>query len=305
MATEVVIFIIATLGCNLLIGYVGLMSFGQAIFFGVGAYACSLTLLHSHVGIGAGLLAAIAASAIVALFVGFLSTQKRGIYFVMLTFAFSQMFYFIAYAMAGLTGGDNGLLDIPRPPLVLFHVTLLSLTPPLEMYGLAAVVFVALFVFLQRVITSPFGSTLQAIRENEQRAIAVGYNTRNFKVIAFVLSGVVTGIAGALYALFLQFAPLGNIDVSMSERIIVMSILGGTGSLFGSVLGGTFYVVAGNMLSAIWPRWLLLLGLILMVVGCYLQGGLLGAAERLARRIGRRGPRAMTPAASNKPVGRP
>ncbi len=285
MATEVMVFIIATLGCNLLLGYVGLLSFGQAISFGVGAYACGLALIHLHVGLWGGLFAALICSAIAGLVVGALSIQKRGIYFVMLTFAFSQMFYFIAYAMAGVTGGDNGLLNVPRPPLTLFGVTLLSLATPLSMYCLAAIMFLILFVFLRRVVASPFGSALIAIRENEERATAVGYNTRIFKIIAFVFSSWVTGMAGALYALFLNFAPLSNIDVSMSERIIIMTIVGGTNSLFGSVLGATFYVVVGNLLSAVWPRWLLVLGIILIVVAGYLRGGLWSGVEWVWQRL--------------------
>ncbi len=290
MATEVVVFIIATLGCNLLLGYVGLLSFGQAISFGVGAYACGLALIHLHVGVWGGLFAALICSAIAGLVVGALSIQKRGIYFVMLTFAFSQMFYFIAYAMAGVTGGDNGLLNIPRPRLTVFGVTLLSLATPLSMYSMAAIVFLILFAFLRRVVASPFGSTLIAIRENEERAIAVGYNTRIFKIIAFVISSWVTGIAGALYALFLNFAPLSNIDVSMSERIIIMTIVGGANSLFGSVLGATFYVVVGNLLSSVWPRWLLVLGIILIVVAGYLRGGLWSGVEWTWQRLRARWP---------------
>ena len=285
MATEVVVFIIATLGCNLLLGYVGLLSFGQAISFGVGAYACGLALIHLHVGLWGGLFAALICSVIAGLVVGALSIQKRGIYFVMLTFAFSQMFYFIAYAMAGVTGGDNGLLNVPRPPLTVFGVTLLSLATPLSMYCLAAIMFLILFAFLRRVVASPFGSTLIAIRENEERATAVGYNTRIFKIIAFVISSWVTGMAGALYALFLNFAPLSNIDVSMSERIIIMTIVGGANSLFGSVLGATFYVVVGNLLSSVWPRWLLVLGIILIVVAGYLRGGLWSGVEWVWQRL--------------------
>ena len=279
MATEALIFVIATLGCTLLLGYVGLLSFGQAIFFGVGAYVCGLALLHLGVGTLAALCLTVVGSMAVGLFVGVLATQKRGIYLVMLTLALSQMFYFLAYAMADVTGGDNGLLNIPRPALTFGGVTLLALQTPLSFYLFVALVFLAVYLFLLLLAASPFGSTLIAIRENEDRAAALGYNVRLFKVAAFVASAAVTGIAGGLYALFLNFAPLGNIDVSMSERIIIMTILGGTGSLFGGVLGATFFVVLGNLLSAIWPRWLLVIGLLLMLVASYLRGGLLSGLE--------------------------
>jgi branched-chain amino acid transport system permease protein len=288
MATEVLIFVIATLGCTLLLGYVDLLSFGQAIFFGVGAYTCGLALLHLDVGVIGALALAVLFTAATGLLVGTLSTQKRGIYLVMLTLAFSQMFYFIAYAMADLTGGDNGLLNIPRPPIKFAGITLLSLQTPLSFYVLVAVAFLAIYLFLCALVASPFGSTLVAVRENEDRAIALGYNSRLFKIAAFVASAAVTGTAGGLYALFLNFAPLSNIDVSMSERIIIMTILGGADSLFGAVLGATFFVVLGNFLSAIWPRWLLIIGLLLMVVASYLRGGLLSGVEWVLNRAGAR-----------------
>lgn len=288
LATEVLIFVIATLGCTLLLGQVGMLSFGQAIFFGVGAYACGLVLLHLGVGTLAALALTLLASLAVGLVVGILSTQKRGIYLVMLTLALSQMFYFLAYAMADVTGGDNGLLNVPRPDLTLGGATLLSLQTPGGFYVFVAIVFLAVYLFLVLLNASPFGSTLVAIRENEDRAAALGYNARIFKVTAFVASAAVTGIGGGLYALFLNFAPLSNIDVSMSERIIIMTILGGTGSLFGSVLGATFFVVLGNFLSSLWPRWLLLIGLLLMLVASYLRGGLLSGVEWTLDRVGLR-----------------
>lgn len=288
LATEVLVFVIATLGCTLLVGYVGLLSFGQAIFFGVGAYACGLALLHLGIGTLVALALTLVCSIGVGLFVGVLATQKRGIYLVMLTFALSQMFYFLAYAMAGVTGGDNGLLDIPRPGLTVGGITLLSLQTPLSFYLFVALLFLAIYLFLCLLVASPFGSTLVAIRENEDRAAALGYNTRLFKIGAFVASAAVTGIAGGLYALFLNFAPLGNIDASMSERIIIMSILGGADSLFGGVLGAAFFVVLGNFLSSIWPRWLLLIGLLLMLVASYLRGGLLSGLEWAVDRVGAR-----------------
>lgn len=286
LATQVVVFIIATLGCTLLLGYVGLLSFGQAIFFGFGAYASAIVLLNLGAGTLAALGIACLGSMLVGLIVGILATQKRGIYLVMLTFAFSEMFFFAAYALSGWTGGENGLLNVPRPGLVIGSSTLSSLHSPFSFYVFAAILFLIVYFFLCLLVASPFGSTLIAIRENEDRAAALGYNVRLFKIAAFVVSAALTGLAGAIYTLLLNFAPLSNIDVEMSERILIMSILGGTGSLFGSVLGGTFFVVAGNFLSAIWPRWLLVIGLLLVVVASYLRGGLLSGLLWLLARIG-------------------
>lgn len=285
LACEVLIFSMATLGCNLLLGYTGLLSFGQAIFFGIGAYATSLSLLH----LGAGLLPSLAVAMIVgglaAAAVGALAIQRQGIYFVMLTLAFGQMFYFIAYTASDVTGGDNGLLGIPRPPLGLLGIPLLSLASNQAFYGLVVVLFVLVFMWLRRLTRSPFGSTLLAIRDNETRALAVGYNTRYFKIAAFIVSGIVTALAGGLYAALLQFAPLSNIDLAMSQQILIMTIIGGTGSLIGSLLGATFIVLVSNGLSAIWPRWLLLLGLLLVAVVIFMRGGLWGGLESLYRML--------------------
>jgi branched-chain amino acid transport system permease protein len=213
----------------------------------------------------------------------------------MLTLAFAQLAYYLAYRGNKVTGGENGLLDVHRPPLGAAGVELASLSSSGAYYAFVAAVFVAIFLGLQRVTRSPFGSTLVAIRDNEERAIAVGYDTRSYKILAFVLSGAVTAVAGALYAMSLQFCPLSNIDPVMSEQILITTIIGGTGSLLGSVLGATFLVVVGEALAAIWPRWLLLLGLLLIAIVLFMRGGLWGGLEALAghvrglrpRRVGR------------------
>jgi len=252
LATEVLIYAMAALACNLLLGYTGLLSFGQAIFFGLGAYTTSLALMHGDTALLSALLAALLLGGLMAALVGALAIRRTGIYFVMLTLAFTQMAYFAAYTFSGLTGGENGLLDVPRPPVTIAGITLASIDGSLGFYVFVGLIFVLCFLVLQRVTTSPFGSTLLAIRENEGRAIAAGYNTRDFKILAFVMSGAITALAGGLYAVFLNFVPLENIGLQMSETILIMTILGGTGSLYGSVLGALVLVVGGDVLSAIW-----------------------------------------------------
>ena len=199
----------------------------------------------------------------------------------MLTLAFAQMFYFLAYTASDITGGDNGLLDIPRPPFSLFGFEVSTLATSTSYYIFVAALFLAIFVALRRVIQSPFGSTLMAIRDNEERAIAIGYNTRSFKILAFVISGSVTAVAGGLYAMFLNFAPLSNIEHQMGEQILFMTIIGGTGSLFGSFLGAGFLVTVGDVLSSIWPRWMMLLGFLLIAIVLFMKGGLWGCLESL------------------------
>src|SRR5699024_9555168 len=148
-------------------------------------------------------------------------------------------------------------------------------------YVFIAILFMLIFVAARRIIQSPLGSTLVAIRENEARASAVGYNVRHFKLLAFVLSGAITGIAGVLYAMLLNFAPLSNIELSMSESILVMTIIGGAASLFGSLLGAASIVILGEFLSPVWPRWMILLGAALIAVSLYMRGGLWGVIETI------------------------
>jgi branched-chain amino acid transport system permease protein len=289
LATEVLVFAIAAMGCNLLLGYTGLLSFGQGIFFGLGAYLASLALLHTGAGLLTSVLFALVAGGATAAVVGALAIRRRGVYFVMLTLAFAQVAYFIAYTAKRITGGENGLLDVPRPPLAFFGVQLSSLGSSLSYYAFVAAIFLAVLFGLQRVIRSPFGATLVGIRDNEERAIAIGYDTRGLKILAFVISGAITAVAGALYAVSLQFSPISNIEFAMSEQILIMTIIGGTGSFFGSVLGAAFLVVVGELLSAVWPRWMLLLGMLLIGIVIFMRGGLWGGIEAIVQHLrGRR-----------------
>ena len=281
LASEVLIFGLAAMGCNLLLGYTGLLSFGQGIFFGLGSYTIALTLTRWPLPMPLALAAAIAMGALGAAIVGWVAIRQRGTYFVMLTLAFAQMFYFLAYSFPGLTGGDNGLLDIPRPSIAMAGLTLWPLASPWQYYGFVAAVFLVAFWLLQKASASIFGRTLLAVRDNEERAGAIGYNLRLLKLQAFVISGAVTGLAGALHAMMTGIAPLANAEYHTSEMILVMAVIGGTANLLASLLGSAFYLLMGDWLSTLWPRWLLMLGVLLMVVSLGMQRGLWGLGETL------------------------
>ena len=285
LASEVLIFALAALGCNLLLGYAGLLSFGQGIFFGVGSYALGILLTRTGMPMPAVLLTAVVAGAVVAGMVGWLAIRQKGIYFVMLTLALTQMFYFIAYSTPEWTGGDNGLLDIPTLPLTVFGHTLLPNKTAWDYYVFVAILFLLVFWALQRVVDSIFGRTLLAIRDNPARCTALGYDIVQFKLLAFMVSGAVTALAGALYAMMTGIAPLTSINYHMSEVILLITVLGGTGNLVASVLGAAFYVIVSDWLSYMWPRWLLVFGFLLMAVSLYLQGGLWGACKLLFARL--------------------
>lgn len=283
LASEVLIYALAALGCNLLLGYTGLLSFGQGIFFGLGSYALGILLTRTNIPMPVALLGASVVGALAAGVVGYVSIRQKGAYFVLLTLAFSQMFYFLAYTATGVTGGDNGLLNIPQPPVALFGVTLWDIGSPWRFYAMVAALFIAVFVAIHRVTRSIFGRTLLAIRDNEHRAAAVGYNVQRFKLLAFVLSGAVTGLAGALSALMTGIAPLTSAEYHISETILVMTVVGGIGNLAGSLIGALSYVLVSDWLSTLWPRWLMLLGALLIVISLGMQRGLWGLAEDAMR----------------------
>ncbi|MEH3085172.1 MAG: branched-chain amino acid ABC transporter permease [Xylophilus ampelinus] len=285
LASEVLIYGLAAMGCNLLLGHTGLLSFGQGIFFGLGSYTIALTLSRWPLPMPLALALAVVAGAVGAALVGWIAIRQRGTYFVMLTLAFAQMFYFLAYSMPGLTGGDNGLMDIPRPSLAVGGVTLWPLASPWQYYGFVAVMFLVAFWLLQTVSASVFGRTLLAVRDNEERAGAIGYDLKLLKLQAFVISGAVTGLAGALHAMMTGIAPLASAEYHTSEMILVMTVIGGTGNLLASLLGSAFYLIVGDWLSTLWPRWLLLLGVVLMVVSLGMQRGIWGLLESAWARL--------------------
>ena len=302
LASEVLIFGLAAMGCNLLLGYTGLLSFGQGIFFGLGSYTIALTLTRWPLPMPLALAAAVAMGALGAALVGWVAIRQRGTYFVMLTLAFAQMFYFLAYSFPGLTGGDNGLMDIPRPSIAMAGITLWPLTSPWQYYGFVAAIFLMAFWLLQKASNSIFGRTLLAVRDNEERAGAIGYNLRLLKLQAFVISGAVTGLAGALHAMMTGIAPLANAEYHTSEMILVMTVIGGTGNLLASLLGSAFYLLMGDWLSTLWPRWLLLLGVVLMIVSLGMQRGLWGLGETLWALVRRKAPAADTAKTQGDPA---
>ncbi len=291
LATEVLIFAIAVSGCTLLLGYAGLMSFGQSVFFGGGSYLTAFALS----GLGLTLLPALAVGALsgaaLAGVIGLFAIRKRGVYFVMLTLAFTQVAYFVVLAFGHVTGGENGLTDVPRPALVLAGHTVSALATPGTFYIATATVFCLVFTALGRIARSPFGAVVVALRENDLRAEALGFNVLQYKWATFVVAGAVTGLAGALHAMFIGYVPLNNIEFEMSERIIIMTILGGSGSFYGAFLGALIYNVAADVLSSIWPRWLFGVGATLIAVVLLLRGGAWSGVEIVLKRLAGRADR--------------
>jgi branched-chain amino acid transport system permease protein len=269
LLTQTLIFGLLAAAFSLLLGELGFLSFGQAVFNGLGAYAAGLLLVHvAHVPIVLALIAAALCGATGAAIVGLLASQGAGVYAVMLTFAFNELAYYLAFQLRDVTGGDNGLRGIVRPTL--FG---LDLSGNVAYYYFTAAVFLIVFYTLLRIIDAPFGHVLRAIRENEPRARAIGYDTRRFKVAAFVISGAITGIGGALYAMLYGFVPLEVVDFTTSTNIVVMGILGGIGSPYGALAGAGIFTLLSDRLSHVWAHWPLLLGVLFCTVVMVLRGG--------------------------------
>jgi branched-chain amino acid transport system permease protein len=277
IASEIWIFAIFGLGLNLLLGYTGLLSFGQATFFGTAAYAGGTLLKHHGAPVVVVLALGVLVGAVTAAAVGYLCVQRSGLYFIMLTFALNQMFYFTAYQWTSVTGGEDGMPGVPRP-----RVGGLDLGPPLAYYVFVVVFFLLALWIMQRIVASPLGKILQAIRENEVRAEAIGYDTRRFKLLAFVIAGAFSGLAGVLYAMLFGIVPLEAIGFVFSGNVVFATLIGGSGSLWGPVIGSFVFIWLSESVSVVWQRWPLLLGVAFVIVVLFFRGGVVEAWARLA-----------------------
>jgi len=255
LATEMLIFAIFALGFDILFGYTGLLSFGHAIFFGLGAYATGIVLVRVIPSLFVALAVGIGLSLVISYVVAFLSIQKRGIYFVMITLAFCQMFYFIGFKWTSLTGGDNGLHGVPRTSF-----GPVDLNSEITLYFYVLILFLLSVFIAYRIVNSPFGRVLKALKDNEDRARSVGYDTTTFKTAAFVISALFGSLAGGLYAVHSNFVPIDTLSINTSGDVVIMALLGGIGTLYGPVLGAMLVVYLKNLLSNWLGNWHLVLG---------------------------------------------
>jgi branched-chain amino acid transport system permease protein len=288
VASEIWIFAIAAMALNLIFGYTGMLSFGQATFFGLAAYTAGLMMIHWQAPLLAVLAAGTLVGALAAALLGWVCIQRVGTYFIMLTFGFNQMFYFIAYKWTSLTGGDDGLPGIPRPPLSVGALSV-SLDTSVRYYAFVAAAFLLAFYTMKRVVDSPLGVIFRAIRENPGRAAAVGYDVKRYKWLAFTIAGGFTGFAGVLYSMMFGIVPLESISWIISGDIVFMVLIGGIGNLYGPLVGAAAFKWLSETVSVVWERWPLILGAALVVVVLFLRGGLVEVFLRLRDTIGRRG----------------
>ena len=280
LGTEIVVFTLLAIAYNLLMGYTGLVSFGHSAFFGLGGYAAGLTQIHVARGMVVPLLAGVAAAGLAGAAIGFLLMRKRGVYFSLLTLAFTQMFFYIVYGATAVTGGENGLGGIERFPLSLGPLRLDLADKRVYYYAAAALAAAAIWL-LWRIVHSPFGRVLEAIRENEQRASFVGYDVKRYKLTAFVVSCAFSGLAGALYTFLLNFAYPESLHVTMAGEIAAMTLVGGMRSFVGPAVGAAVFVFMRDTLSSWTQNWLIYFGVIFIAFVMFSPNGIVGVAERL------------------------
>lgn len=292
LGVEIAIWMMFAMGFNLLFGYAGLHSFGHGAYLGIGAYAFGLWQHNVMVGLWSGLAAAVLAAALAGAIVGALLSHRRGIYYALMTIAFGQVFWFSSMKLYGLTGGEDGLLGIPRPPLELGFATV-SLNSNVALYYFAAALLMGSVLVLWRLVNSPFGRILQAIRQNETRARFAGYEVWRFKWAVFVISAMFAGLAGGLFAMAQQSAYPDVMSLHQSGLIVMMVLVGGgLVSFWGPILGVILYFVARDVLGGLTETWLLWYGLMFMAMVMLRPEGLAGMLHLLGKHLplGRKDP---------------
>lgn len=264
---------------NLLLGYVGLLSFGHAAFFGIAAYTTAHALKEWGFSAELGLLSGVAASAALGCVIGLLAIRRQGIYFSMITLALAQLVYFFCL-QAPFTHGEDGIQNVPRG----LWLGLFNLDNVLTLYYVVAVMTGLGLLVIWRVVNSPFGNILKAIRENEPRAISLGYRVQRYKLAAFVISAAVAGLAGGLKALVFQLATLNDVSWSLSGEVVLMTLIGGIGTLSGPVMGASLIVSLESYLAGSELPFQVVLGVIFMLCVLVFSRGIVGEISAALKR---------------------
>jgi branched-chain amino acid transport system permease protein len=261
---------------NLLLGFTKMLSFGHAAYFGASAYITGWLVTAMGWGTVAGILGGVAVSMLLGLVIGAIAVRRQGIYFAMITLALAQVVFFFCLE-ANFTGGENGLQGIPRGSIL----GVVGLGDDRTMYYFVLAVFVAVYVLIRRIVHSPFGQVLKAIRANEPRAISLGYKVDRYKLTAFVLSASLSGLAGSLKALVLGFVTLSDVSQGNSGEVILMTLLGGSGTFLGPVIGANLVVTLQEYLSDLVGAWVsVIIGAIFVVCVLIFRRGFVGEIQR-------------------------
>ena len=276
---KVMCFALFACAFNLLIGFVGLLSFGHAMFLGTAGYVCAYTAKMWGLTPELAILVGTAAACVLGIVTGLLAIRRQGIYFAMITLALAQMIYFF-YLQAPFTGGEDGIQAVPRGNLI----GLIDLSNAWTMYATVLVIFLGGFLLIYRTIHSPFGQVLKAIRENEARATSLGYDTDRYKLAAYVISATLSGLAGATNALVFQLAALNNVHWGMSGEVVLMTLVGGLGTIFGPVVGAFVVLAMENYLARLGFWVTIAQGAIFVVCVLAFRRGIIGELARLIKK---------------------
>jgi branched-chain amino acid transport system permease protein len=291
LATRILILGLFGLGVDLIFGFTGLLSFGQGAFYGSGGFVTGYLLIHNVVGNTLGALAI--GTLVAALFgavIGALALRQTGVYFAMLTLAFGELFYFLDLSpLRNYTGSENGMPGVPKPTVPLGFTTL-DFTSSMGTYIFVAILYFIGFVIARRIVRSPFGGVLRAILENPERAAAVGHDVQRYKLVVFTIAAAYGGLAGGLLGMFQGYMPYESLSIDQSGEIIVMTVIGGAGTLIGPLVGAGIWTYLRQELQnidAIAGVWKLILGLVFILLITGFRRGIVGGVLALARR-GRR-----------------
>ena len=279
LATRVLVLGLAAMSLNFLLGFTGVLSFGHAAWFGLGAYGAGLTLKYLALSTPLAIVAGMLLGGVCGGLLGMLLVRRRGVYFAMVTIAFGQVFYYIAFQWSSLTGGDDGLRGFSRQPIDLGFFKLDILTDPTAFYYFVLFCFALAVGAMGFILRSPFGRTMIAIRENERRARFLGIPIERHIWIAFSLSCFFMGFAGALYALVNNFADPRGLHYSQSGDFVMMAVMGGMRSFWGPLLGATVFVVLQDYVSSMTVNWMSIVGLVFVLVVLFFPRGLLGVLQ--------------------------
>jgi branched-chain amino acid transport system permease protein len=276
LAINILIFGLFAVGFNLLFGYTGLLSFGHAAFLGVGSYLTGIGMVHGGLPWGVAVLLGVVSAAGVGVVMGYLAIRTRGIYFSMVTLALAQIVYYAFYKAERWTGGENGLRGIQVPSMQVFGVKLDFLDPTTKYYVILAFVAAALW-FVSRLLASPFGAVIEAVRENETRAAACGYDVARTKLLVFVISAALCGLAGALRALHLSVVPIDSLHYLLSGQAVMMCLLGGMGTFFGPFVGAGLFLTLEDVVTTLTRHWMAVVGAVFMFFVLYFPSGVWGS----------------------------
>jgi branched-chain amino acid transport system permease protein len=282
LVVKMMVFALFAMSLDLLLGYAGMPSLGHAAYFGMAAYTTGLLALKAGWTVWLALPAGIAMAALTSVVFGLLALRTRGSYFLMITLALSQVLWGIAFGWRSLTGGDDGLPEVPRPNLSLPW----SMSDNTPFYYFVLLFFVVGTLVLVRIVASPFGYVLRGIRESETRMLVLGYNVWRYKLVAFVVAAAFAGLAGCLYVYFNRFVSPDYVHVVRSAEVLLMVILGGAGTLIGPAVGATLIVLLENLISTYTERWVTVLGIIYVLVALLAPNGIAGLIASLRRQRG-------------------